>query len=238
MLSFFSIHPEIKSPLKADTSALGQIPISAYQYCEAVRTASAVGWYVFPPTEFSLYFDGKEMFIADEGEWRALRTEPLPAQYEERWAEQFEETYGPCPSMLVDITDAGILQIFTGLYVTTSPDTWCHIRPLVNIHSKSSYWAYEGIVETDSFKPMPLFVNIQITRTNSEIYFPKEFPLFQVSCVPSSLNTLNKEARFGSTFDVDFPADGLTNTLRRQAGADIKPGQYGAQVRRSRKSKN
>ncbi|WP_461428285.1 hypothetical protein [Gymnodinialimonas sp.] len=137
--------------------------------------------------------------------------------------------------MLTDFTDTGIVQVFTGLFVSSSPGAWCHIRPLVNIHVKSSYWCYEGIVETDSFTPMPLFVNIHLTRTNSEIYFPSEFPLFQVSCVPSSILSLNREAGSGSVFDDDFPKEGLTQTLRRQAGQRIPAGQYGTGVRKRRK---
>ncbi|MDA9207852.1 hypothetical protein N9O61_03105 [Octadecabacter sp.] len=235
MLNFYSIHPDIKQPMKADTAALGRLPISAFQYCEALRTASALGWYVFSPADFSLYFDGKEVFIADEGEWRALRSEPLPPELEKGWSDRFEADYGPCPSMLSDFTDTGVVQIFTGLFVTTDPGTWSHIRPLANIHVKSSYWCYEGIVETDSFSPMPLFVNIQLTRTNSEIYFPREFPLFQLSCVPSSLRTLNQKAEFSSVFDEGFPKDGLTQTLRRQPGQQIQAGEYGAGIRKKRK---
>ena len=237
MLSFFSIHPDIRSPMKADTGALGRLPISAFQYCEAVRTASALGWYVFPPAEFSLLFDGKEVFIADEGEWRSLRSEPLPPELETQWEEKYEPDFGACPSMLTDFTDTGIVQIFTGLFVSSAENTWCQIRPLVNIHVKSSYWCYEGIVETDAFSPLPLFVNIQLTRTGSEIYFPKEFPLFQVSCIPSSTRSLNSDAVHGSVFDDDFPREGLLTTLRRQPGHAVPVGQYGVEIRKKRKKK-
>lgn len=222
--------------MKADASALGYLPISAYQYCEAVRTASAMGWYVFPPAEFSLLFDGKEVFIADEGEWRSLVHEPVPAALEERWVADFEAIYGACPNMLTAFPDPGVVQIFTGLFVTTAPGTWSHIRPLVNVQRKSAYWCYEGIVETDGFAPLPLFVNIHLTRTHSEIYFADEFPLFQVSCVPKTLRDLNRKCAIGSVFDADFPREGLRTTLRRQPGIFVPPGQYGATVRKARKS--
>ncbi|WP_353314100.1 hypothetical protein [Shimia sp. NS0008-38b] len=221
--------------MKADTAALGRIPISAYQYCEAVRTASSMGWYVFPPTDFSLSYDGTEVFIADEGEWRPLISEPLPENLESRWEAEFESKFGACPNMLSELSDPGVVQIFTGLFVSTPKNQWSHVRPLVNIHAKSSFWCYEGIVETDSFSPLPLFINIQMTRTNSEIYFPKEFPLFQISCVPSEIRDLNKAAHMATVFDDVVPMAGLSKTLRRQPGVSVPLGQYGTEVRKKRK---
>ena len=47
-VQFYRIIPEAIPPMPADASALGTLPFAAYQYCEAIRTASSFGWYIFP----------------------------------------------------------------------------------------------------------------------------------------------------------------------------------------------
>lgn len=235
MINFFSVNPNLRPPMRADQSALGRLPISAFQYCEAVRAASSIGWYVFPPMDFSVLFDGKEVFLADEGDWRPLRSQPLPPEMEADWNETFGDTFGPPPNFLEDLTDTGILQIWTGWFATTDPGEHVMMRPLINVHTKSSYWCYEGLVETDKFSPLPLFMNVQLTRTGSEILFQRDFPLFQLMVVPAQTLDLNKDAGMHDIHSELFPADGLDTTLRRSAVSRRAPGQYGAEVRRQRK---
>lgn len=235
MLRFYSVHDDLKLPMRADTGALGRLPLSAFQYCEAVRTASANGWYIFPPRDFSILFDGKEVFLADDGDWRALRSEPLGEAMEQPWNAQHGATYGPLPNFLEDLSDTGILQIWSGYFVETDPGEILQIRPLANVHTKSSYWCFEGIVETDQFRPMPLFVNIQLTRTNSEIFFPRDFPLFQVVVLSKASLAMNEATEVQSVLDAGFPASGLAETLRTTSNPRKAPGQYGANLRRQRK---
>ncbi|MCJ7872775.1 DUF6065 family protein [Phaeobacter sp. J2-8] len=237
MLTFYSVHDDLKPPMKADTGALGRLPLSAFQYCEALRTASALGWYVFPPRDFSLLFDGKEVFLADESEWRALRSEPLGPEMETAWEKDFAADYGPLPNFLEDLSDTGIVQIWTGYFVKTDPGEALQIRPLANVHTKSAYWCYEGIVETDHFAPCPLFINIQLTRTMSEIFFPRDFPLFQVAVLQKADLKKNAQHAVHSIFDADFPTAGLANTLRSASNPRKAPGQYGANIRRNSKSR-
>lgn len=235
MLRFYALHDSLKPPMKADTAALGRLPLSAFQYCEAVRTASGTGWYVFPPRDFSVLFDGQEVFLAEDGDWRALRSEPLGPEVEADWDARFAPWFGPVPNFLEDLSDTGILQVWSGYFVTTDPGEFLQVRPLVNVHTKSSYWCYEGIVETDQFAPFPLFVNLQLVRTNSEIFFPRDFPLFQVSVVQKSSLACNATVETLDLADPGFPAEGLQTTLRRVGAPRKAPGQYGAHIRRNRK---
>ncbi|TNF21656.1 MAG: hypothetical protein EP318_06810 [Rhodobacteraceae bacterium] len=235
MLKFYALHDSLKPPMKADPAALGRLPLSAFQYCEAVRTASALGWYVFPPRDFSVLFDGQEVFLAEEGDWRALRSEPLGPEVEAEWDARLAPRFGPVPNFLEDLSDTGILQVWSGYFVTTDPGEFLHVRPLVNVHTKSSHWCYEGNVETDHFAPFPLFVNLQLVRTNAEIFFPRDFPLFQVSVVQASSLACNGAAETLALSDPGFPAEGLQTTLRRAGAPRKAPGQYGAHIRRARK---
>ena len=43
-ITFYRAIPESFEPMRADRAALGVIPTAAFQYCEALTSASAFGW--------------------------------------------------------------------------------------------------------------------------------------------------------------------------------------------------
>ena len=43
------------------------LPTRAFRYCEAFTSASAFGWYVFPPISFSLHWDGEDIAWSYDG---------------------------------------------------------------------------------------------------------------------------------------------------------------------------
>ena len=51
---FYRLIPGCPTPRRADRSADGTLPLVAYRYCEAIASASAFGWYFYPPISFSL----------------------------------------------------------------------------------------------------------------------------------------------------------------------------------------
>src|SRR5947209_3516233 len=58
---FYRLIPDAPEPRRADRSAEGTLPVNAYRYCEAIASASAFGWYLYPPLSFSLIWDGAEI---------------------------------------------------------------------------------------------------------------------------------------------------------------------------------
>ena len=61
----------------------------AYRYCEAMTTASAFGWYLFPPMTFSLMWDGRmDVLWTYEGAdgWFPLKRAQFP-----NFAEHFDK---------------------------------------------------------------------------------------------------------------------------------------------------
>ena len=58
IVTFFRFVPEARMPMRADRAAAGTMPTRAFRHCEAMTSASAFGWYVFPPITFSLMWDG------------------------------------------------------------------------------------------------------------------------------------------------------------------------------------
>jgi hypothetical protein len=64
---FYRLIPDAQVPRRADRSADGMLPTRGYRYCEALAVASAFGWYVYPPLNFSLVSDGVEVAWTYEG---------------------------------------------------------------------------------------------------------------------------------------------------------------------------
>ena len=60
-VTFYTAIPGCRTPMRADPSVLGTLPARGFQYCEALRAASSFGWYVFPPIDFTLQWDGSQV---------------------------------------------------------------------------------------------------------------------------------------------------------------------------------
>ena len=90
IVTFFRFVPECRLPMRADRAAAGTMPTRAFRHCEAMTSASAFGWYVFPPITFSLMWDGgSEIFWTFKGEdaWFPLSKVQFPG-----FADHFDKT--------------------------------------------------------------------------------------------------------------------------------------------------
>ncbi len=179
--AFYRVLPGATLPLRADRAALGVIPTAAFQYCEALTSASAFGWYVFPPMSFHLQFDGTDVIWTHEG---AEGWFPLGSEVHAGFADLFdqaapEDMRGFSPPFLAQTFTPGIVQVWSGLLVRTAPGWSSLIRPPANIARSQGFEAYEGIVETDRWFG-PLFVNVRLTATDRPIAFSTDKPLLQL----------------------------------------------------------
>ena len=66
-VTFYTAIPGSRAPMRADPSVLGTLPARGFQYCEALRVASSFGWYVFPPIDFTLQWDGSQIIWTYRG---------------------------------------------------------------------------------------------------------------------------------------------------------------------------
>jgi hypothetical protein len=187
MVKFYRILPGSSFPQRADKSAGGTLPVRAYRYCEAIRTASAFGWYVFPPADFDLAWDGVDTIwkFSYEDEWTVLDSVQYP---------DFIQTFNDeCP---LDLTDAvppfltagaepGMVQIWSGLFAKTEPGWSLLVRAPANLPKSNNYEHYEGVIETDKWFG-PLFTNIRLTKTDIPIAFNVGYPLMQVQPLQQS----------------------------------------------------
>lgn len=248
VVTFHQIYPAATPPMRADKSALGTIPTVTYQYCEAVRTASAFGWYVFPATEIRLIFDGSEVLYADEDEWRVLTSIHLEDEFLDYWDRHAPaDQAGRAPPYLTHLLVPGIVQIWSGFFVSTAENWSILIRPPANLHQSRKFVCYDGLIETDRFRPSPLFTNIRLLSTDVEIVIPTTKPLFQIQPIRRECYSdaaLESDRLTGFVADsggrhgmTDEDWEGYRKTTRSVDPGDTthKSGSYGANVRRRSK---
>jgi hypothetical protein len=184
-ITFYRMFPDIRPPERADRSAAGSLPTRAFRYCEPVRTGSAFGYYVFPPMNFSVMWDGHGISWTYEGAegWMPLKAAQYPyfaGHFDERAP---DEIRGFSPPFLVALQEPGILQIWPGIIARTPPGWSSLVRACANIPRTNAYDLYEGVIETDHWFG-PLLTNMRLTKTDVPIEFTPDMPLFQVQPLP------------------------------------------------------
>ena len=184
LVKFYRLIPESRPPKRADRAAGGTIPTRAFRYCEAIRTASSYGWYIFPALDFSLIWDGSDICwkCAGDDAWKNLDSVQYPG-YLDYFNSRAPEDLNDCvPPLLGALEEPGIVQIWSGIIARTKPDWSLLIRSPANLSTSQKYQNYEGIVETDKWFG-PLFTNIRITKTDVPIDFSVDRPFMQVQPV-------------------------------------------------------
>jgi hypothetical protein len=240
-VTFYGAIPGCRAPIRADTSVLGTLPSRGFQYCEALRSASSFGWYVFPPIDFTLQWDGSQILWTYRGAkaWYPLASAQFPG-----YAALFDRIVpkrlrGLSPPFLTAITP-GIVQIWTGFFIESAENWSVLVRPPANLPRSLSYDQYEGIVETDRWFG-PLFTNVRLVKTDIPIEFSTEVPLTQVQ--PLHRPTYVDEVSSGFAV-VGDPRRFPPAAWQRYEQTIVKPsldparpvGAYAASVRRRRKA--
>lgn len=235
---FIRAHPDAPEIVRSDKSALGTLPAAAFQYCEAVRTASSFGWYGFPATNAMLRYNGIDTFMHHEQSgWEKLHSEHVEDP-DAWWNSSCPDSLTDlCPPFISSISKPGIIQIWTGYLVETSKDWNILIRPLVNTQQTSDFVCFEGLVETDHFCPAPLFVNIQLKTLNIPIDISTDVPLIQIQPIHRcclSTDTLNNPQRDMLTDMTELDWQLYRRTIRSKKDPADQPrtGRYAAATRK------
>ena len=155
----------------------GSLPTRAFRYCEPSTSASGYGYYIFPPINFSLQWDGHDIMWTFEGaaDWMPLKSVQFPA-----FATLFDTVAPPeiqefSPPFLVALQEPGLVQLWTGIVARTAPGWSLLVRPPINVPRRGGYEPFEGIIETDRWFG-PLITNIRLTKTDVPIDFNARVP--------------------------------------------------------------
>lgn len=241
VVTFYRAIPQARV-IRADPAVLGTLPTRGFQYCEALRSASAFGWYAFPPIDFTLLWDGSEVLWTYQGAkaWYPLQSAQFPgfSKYFDSVAPK--RLRGFAPPFLTSTFEPTLIQVWTGLFVESARDWSILIRPPANLHRHEGYYLYEGIVESDRWFG-PLFTNLRLVKTDVPIHFNAELPLVQVQ--PLHRSTYAAEAASTSKI-VDsaknFPARAWSRYEETLVKPNLDPNRpvaaYATAVRKRKKS--
>ena len=235
-VQFYQIVPNLPSLKVADPTGLDTAPLRAAKYCEPFTSASAFGWYMFSPIDFSIKFDGSDVVwrTANDSKWYPLNQVELPGL-----ADQVDQ-HAPAGAFhirdlpfLTSLREPGLVQIWTGLVARSRAGVDLLVRPPANLARSKSYDVFEGIIETDWWFG-PLLTNIRISTTDVPVVFRTRWPLAQIQPVMRALRD--------RSFLLETPIyDGLKhwdhNDWRALLSAiDLRePGEPGAYARKSRR---
>lgn len=186
IVHFYRLIDEARLPQRADRSAGGTLPVRAYRYCEAVTTASGFGWWIFPPTDLQLMWDGHDIFWQCTGweDWLPLAPAAQFPDFACRFNQSAPAVLTDCsPPFLTALPEPGTVQIWTGLMARTAPEWSLLIRAPANLPSPGGYSMYEGIIESDRWFG-PLFTNLRFTRSHAPVRLRSDFPLAQIQPLP------------------------------------------------------
>jgi Family of unknown function (DUF6065) len=240
LVTFHRFVPTARLPQRADRSAAGSLPTRAFRYCEPATTASAFGYYVFPPIGFSLIWDGSDIRWTWDGagEWLPLHAAQFPGFRDQFDAVAPSEIREYAPPFLGALQEPGLVQMWTGLIARTAPGWSLLVRPPANVPRRGGYELFEGVVETDRWFG-PLILNMRLTKTDTPIDFRPDYPLLQVQPIPrsvyedSTLNNYELVPELTQLTPEDW--DDYYETVVRPHVQEHRPrGQYAAAARKRR----
>jgi hypothetical protein len=237
---FYKLFPDAPDPRRASTSADGMMLVEPYQYCEAMRSASGYGWYIYPPINFMLILEEDESITwtyegADARYALTFQGAQLPgfSSYFDEIAPDSMKSLSP--TFLTQAREPGIVQIWSGLVGSTLEGVSLLSRGPVNIPNPQPYRCLEGIVETDRWRE-PIFTNIKLLRTNSPVHFNKRYPLFQV--LPVQRQSYQKPS-FAVRSVADFDTsdwEHLEKTIKPNTDPARRQGHYAIETRKRQRS--
>jgi hypothetical protein len=245
LVTFYRFIPQTPLPIRADRSAVGTLPTRAFRFCEAVTTASGLGYYLFPPMDFSMLWDGTRVFWRwqEVEEWVPLDRAQFPdfRQYFESHAP--DESREFAPPFLTVFREPGIVQVWTGIFARTRPGVSLYLRSPINVPRQQHCEFFEGIIETDRWFG-PVFTNLRITKTDVPVEFKAEEPILQAIPLPrdtyedATFSNYELVSELGHLRPDEWSA--FHHTVVRPNIQEHRPrGQYAAETRRrARKSKD
>ena len=186
IVRFYRLIDSARLPQRADRSAAGTLPVRAFRYCEAVTTATSFGWWLFPPADIEVLWDGHDIFWRCTGwaDWLPLSDAAQFPDFAARFDDLAPSALAGCsPPFLTALPEPGTLQIWTGLLARTAANWSLLIRAPANLPLPGGYSQYEGVVEADRWFG-PLFTNLRLTRTDVPVRLRADFPLVLVQPLP------------------------------------------------------
>ncbi len=243
LIDFFHVLPNAPMPKPSDPSLDGSISLRAFKHCEPFTSANGYGWYIFPPFDLDLMWDGHACFWkrTDMSEWSYLHT-VVPNQFNEP-VRQFSEIHGvqfhgSVPFMSY-APEYGIIQMWSGLVVRTKPGWVSMVRTLVNYPHEAALEVLDGIIETDWWIG-PLFSVFRVMKSDVKIELRTKVPFAQLQLVRREAYARETITDYGSyAGTANWPDDVAAEFAKRvgEFAGPRRPGNYKRAVRDRNASK-
>lgn len=230
-------------PKRAERSAAGYVPGRAMRYCDALTSATGFGYWIFPPMDIRLLWDGEQIFwsYGPDETWLPLTGTDTRAVQFPNFAAEFDALApdalaGCSPPFLTALLEPGGVQMWTGLMMKSRPGWSVSVRSPVNLPVVPGLVIWEGLVETDVWFG-PLFAIFRITKTDTPVYIRAEMPVLQVQPIPQ----LAYREEILSSFAVSEPGeltggdwDRIGQVLLPNPHPTLRQGEYAVTVRKRR----
>jgi hypothetical protein len=215
------------------------------RYCDALTSATGFGYWLFPPMDFRLLWDGEQVFwsFGEDPTWLPLSGTDSGAVQFPDYADAFDAVVpeafrGYSPPFLTALPEAGGVQMWTGALARTRPGWSLSVRPPVNLPVTPGVVTWEGIIETDIWFG-PLFTNFRLTRTDVTVHLRSQVPFVQVQPVPQVAYREEVLNAFDCSTPEDMTAgdwDDLGKVLLPHPDPDqsVRQGLYAVTVRKRR----
>lgn len=205
---FFSIYEGAPLPTPASVDLMGALPIRAAQFCVPIKAASGLGFYLYPPVDFAVRWDGQRTDVTwldargQATEWLPLDggvdvflpdSAKVPAAVPADRAAEVDSVMDAegTPFINADPRAAHQMEITTGLITRTPPGWGTLVRGLANWNPNRDHQVLDGFVETDWYRSF-LPVIVRATTPGAEVRFFRHMPMAQLFVLP--LSALRPEA--------------------------------------------
>lgn len=242
-VEFYRLIQQGVPPKRAERSAAGYLPGRGMRYCDALTSATGYGYWVFPPMDIRLIWDGEQVFwsYGEDESWLPLTGTDSGAVQYPYYADEFDAAVpeflrGYSPPFLTALPELGGVQMWTGLLAKTRPGWSLAVRSPVNLPGIPGVVSWEGIIETDLWFG-PLFTNFRITKTETPVYVRSQVPIIQVQPIPQLAyreETLSSFAVSDATDLADDDWQQLGKVLLPHPNPTIRQGEYAVMVRKRR----
>lgn len=198
-IDFFSIYPDARLPTPASDTLLGSMPLKAAQYCLPLKDACGAGYYVYPPVDFAISYNGRTTKISwldDHGEpdrWISLEGGTAPrlpnvssifVDVDEKRLQDLAAAMPPEGPGFINANPKVLseVEITTGLIARTPPGWAVQVTDLVNWPSHRPFEVLSGTVRTSWFRGyIPTILRF---REAGEARFFRRHPMCQLQIVP------------------------------------------------------
>lgn len=199
-VEFFVFDAEARPPEPASPTVQGSLPSRSVQHCAPITDASGFGWYLFPPVDFALRFDGQALEFArlagnEPGTWQSLAGgHPLALDEEQRALQRapdrfkadfdvFDSPQGQFWFIDADPRAGNTCEITLAVTARTTPGWSLLIRQPGNWPHPPRHQVLEGVVDTEWYGAK-LPVIVRVPEPAHVVRFYRRLPIAVVQPVP------------------------------------------------------